>query len=528
MSSKKPKFEETEEITEVPKFEDTMPMSEEAEVADPNEMSDEDFLKSIGVKPPKDITKRDVSEFESGARGFAQEFSFSFADEIEAGLRSLGGLTGDYKSLRDNIRKEYKEAEEANPKSFMTGQGAGMLASLYTGIRLAGTGAKGAAKLAQKGMKPETVKALQRLSKDSKVVNTLKNSAIGASGGYASGLTRGLGESEKETIAEALEDAKSAANFEAKIGGLLPIVGSVLKGTANLAKKSGQVSKQAADAAQLRSMGISNLKKMGLTNKMGKDETKELARFARDNDLVSYTLEDTLDKTTKLRTSALDDLIAVQKKVKGIDRPIINKDIALKQLDNLIKENKLNIAKEIRVPLEKIKRDMLNARSNEDWDKLYKAIGAKLRNRSVDNQVKGAMAKVFADLSQNIDNTLIKAGEEINEPLLKELYRETNKNFRFANKLATAAEDEAASLGRKEYALTSSDAGRVGAFGPKSAGIIYGVRVAASALPVATAKARKEVETLRKSMTKSGREKEAKKEALQDLLNKIKKEQQGE
>lgn len=83
-----------------------------------------------------------VSKTESAARGFAQEASFGLADEATAGVTSLvemarrkvTGESGSFgKTYDKNLaesRANYKEAEKANPKSYLAGQAGGTLASI--------------------------------------------------------------------------------------------------------------------------------------------------------------------------------------------------------------------------------------------------------------------------------------------------------------------------------------------------------------------------------------------------------------
>lgn len=75
----------------------------------------------------------DVSEIESGIRGTAQGLSFGLADEATGAAEAAKdwlmndpkGFMDNYKKHRDESRKNYKSAEEANPGTYMTGQFAG-------------------------------------------------------------------------------------------------------------------------------------------------------------------------------------------------------------------------------------------------------------------------------------------------------------------------------------------------------------------------------------------------------------------
>ena len=74
-----------------------------------------------------------VSEVESGIRGAAQGLSFGLADEATGAAEAAKdwlmndpqGFMENYKKHRDESRKNYKSAEEANPGTYLTGQFAG-------------------------------------------------------------------------------------------------------------------------------------------------------------------------------------------------------------------------------------------------------------------------------------------------------------------------------------------------------------------------------------------------------------------
>lgn len=72
----------------------------------------------------------DATEIDSALRGAAQGASFGFADEITGGLESLF-TDKSYEQARDESRANYKAAENANPKSYMTGEIGGAIASSF-------------------------------------------------------------------------------------------------------------------------------------------------------------------------------------------------------------------------------------------------------------------------------------------------------------------------------------------------------------------------------------------------------------
>lgn len=76
------------------------------------------------------------------ARAIGQGVSFGFGDELEAALRTLGGLTGDYAQTRDDIRTKIDQFREDSP-ALAYGSEIAASALAPGGI---------AAKLAQKGI----------------------------------------------------------------------------------------------------------------------------------------------------------------------------------------------------------------------------------------------------------------------------------------------------------------------------------------------------------------------------------------
>jgi hypothetical protein len=87
------------------------------------------------------------SEGESAGAGFVDGLTLGFGDEIYGGIRSGGGLWGDYAKERDEARAWLAEAKEQNPKSYLAGEvgsafvpGLGAANLVGKGARLAGKG----------------------------------------------------------------------------------------------------------------------------------------------------------------------------------------------------------------------------------------------------------------------------------------------------------------------------------------------------------------------------------------------------
>ena len=105
-----------------------------------------------GFKP---ISRNEVSKTESFVRGAAQEATLGFADEATAALEAVGkSLTGPekyldvYRKAREESREAYKQAEEANPLTYLSGQVVGGIAPAVAtgGAGLGALGLKQAAK----------------------------------------------------------------------------------------------------------------------------------------------------------------------------------------------------------------------------------------------------------------------------------------------------------------------------------------------------------------------------------------------
>lgn len=147
----------------------------------------------------------EVSMLESLGRGGAQGLSFGFADEITGALESM--LTDkSYEQARDESRKNYMEAEEANPKTFMAGNVAGAVApAIAMPATLGVNSLKGMAALG-------AVDALGRSEADltkGDMSGALKDTARGAAmGAAAGGVAKGIG-SAAENLLPALRKLAS-------------------------------------------------------------------------------------------------------------------------------------------------------------------------------------------------------------------------------------------------------------------------------------------------------------------------------
>lgn len=143
--------------------------------------------------------KPDVSKFESGIRGLVQGASFNLADEGAGVLGAIKSLTTDesladaYRRERDESRENYKNAEAANPGTYLAGE----LSSAF----IPGTGILGAASKIEKG------------------ANTAQKIASAVKTGAALGALGGIGGSESDVTRGEVKDFAKDVGTGALVGG---------------------------------------------------------------------------------------------------------------------------------------------------------------------------------------------------------------------------------------------------------------------------------------------------------------------
>lgn len=143
----------------------------------------------------------EVSQLESGIRGFAQGATLDFSDEI-TGLAESIFTNKTYEQARDESRLKYKAAEEANPLTYNASEIAGGVATAFVpGLGAVGGVAKGATLAAKVGtgvVSGAVQGGLQGLgeaegSADIQMKNALTSAGIGgAFGGAFGGLFHGV------------------------------------------------------------------------------------------------------------------------------------------------------------------------------------------------------------------------------------------------------------------------------------------------------------------------------------------------
>lgn len=110
----------------------------------PEEAQELEQLEALDAQVPAEP----ISQTESGLRGAAQGVSFGFADEVSGAIEAAADIaTGDktisefsslYTKYRDESRDAFKDAEQQNPKSYLSGEVAGAVGSVLVPAGIAG------------------------------------------------------------------------------------------------------------------------------------------------------------------------------------------------------------------------------------------------------------------------------------------------------------------------------------------------------------------------------------------------------
>jgi hypothetical protein len=170
--------------------------------------------------PPStdELSDEPTSQLETAAQQAAQGASFGFADEIEAGLRSVLGPEK-YEAELQRIRERNKRGEETFPATAIASQLAGGVASsLIPGIGAIGTAARGA--------------------------GVAKTAAAGAAGGALAGL----GSSERESAEDTVKDVGAAAAFGGVLGAGAGKLGKLLSKSSDEAAAAASKNLEAAQS----------------------------------------------------------------------------------------------------------------------------------------------------------------------------------------------------------------------------------------------------------------------------------------
>jgi len=151
--------------------------------------TDEEVTPSQGFTGPEtDLEQKTPSQLESLGGGLLQGASAGFADEAEAGIRSmLSDKT--YQQEREGVRARYRAEEEANPKTYLGGEFGGAAATAL----IPGLGEVTIPKMAAQGALYGLGSSEADLTKGD-VGGAAKDTAIGgAVGGALGGIGKGVG-----------------------------------------------------------------------------------------------------------------------------------------------------------------------------------------------------------------------------------------------------------------------------------------------------------------------------------------------
>jgi hypothetical protein len=201
-------------------------------------IADLDSYEIVEDKKDKPLNIADIGDYEvvdegisktaSALRGAAQGVTFGFADEIAGGLgalkdialtdKTLSDFSDVYAQNRDESREAFRQAQEANPKSFVGGMiGGGIASSLIPVVGQATAAARGAS-----------------------------TGTMIAKGALSGGLY-GVGTSEGESLGDVAIDAAKGATVGGVIGGT---VGAITKNASRL-PRSGILKSLGADKPRL-------------------------------------------------------------------------------------------------------------------------------------------------------------------------------------------------------------------------------------------------------------------------------------
>jgi len=248
---------------------------------EPIESSDESQeLSALGFEPiVTDIEGDKPSQTDALLRGLAQGATADWADEIIGGVEVAGStvfgedkladIVENYRKYRDESREATKQAREAHPGTFTTGQvGGGIATALIPGTAIA------------------------------KAPSLLGKIASGAKFGAAYGALGGAGASEAE-IEQPLDlatDIGTGALTGATVGGVLPLAGATASRAATGTKElAGKLA-----AANPIKLGYKAGKEGIVASKEG--ITKEGMKFAKE---VHSTMYDNLTKNGVAKNEAL-------------------------------------------------------------------------------------------------------------------------------------------------------------------------------------------------------------------------------
>lgn len=349
------------------------------------------------------------SALEAGAKGALTGFTMGFYDEIMGGLNAaveamkqqLGPEVTEtvtfqdlYARERDKVREELKRLEEQHGPAFMTGEVAGALGGFVVPTGLAARAATGLAKAAK--------------------------ATLGAA---ASGAASGAGFSEAEDLEDIAADAAKGALAGAAIGGVGSAVGRAFRKIPEVARNS-----------QLKKLGYTT----GRLEKMPAEEQGQLAKMARDMNLITSDPKVTAQRAADLRMAAAERLGQFHSKVADKDIQFVDRDRLVAELQKeILPKYAAKDTREAGQLIKDIAEELQEAGPGfEDMQKIYTRIGQHSADFRAPVHKRMAAKELYRAMSQNMDDSLEAAGRKLKDPGLREQYRRVNREFRLANNLA--------------------------------------------------------------------------------------------
>jgi len=362
----------------------------------------------------EDQQKPSISSLESGLRGLAQGASLGLADELtgaaEAGLEAakkvdVSSLLKDYERYRDETRKLYKQAQEADPSLYGVGEVAGALGS---GLAMpVGRGASLAAKVAE-------------------------GAGLGGLAGF------GASEAEGQQLAE--DVAKGAALGGGLTGAVSGIASATKKGLSSLsdlAEKT-DITKKLKLAAKMGQEGVELSSKQPALE--AAEAIESIPKFIKEETLpIRASKMERLSELTKSGES-YDISAALKKGISSVDEAFRTGSIDEATAQRLKQTLQEEASKPSVSPLEYQdlidKMYNLQQRAVGEGKKLFKGVGGSLREGIKDEEIKKANKLIHEALSSSEEAIDISKGapsaDTVN--ILKELV-EAHGNITRAPKL---------------------------------------------------------------------------------------------
>lgn len=372
-----------------------------------------------------------VSGLESGVRGAAQGLSFGFADEGAGALEAAKDwLMNDPQSFMDNYRKHrdesrasYRDAEAANPATFMSGQVAGALAPAL-------------------------------LTAGGSTAATIGNLA-------AQGAAQGLGASEADLTQGDVGGAARDAAIGGAIGGAAGVAGKALS-KIPVKKAFDAVSGRLNDAA--KNLAV---KATGATGRQAENFAPGAGRELLDRGIVRFgqTPEDVAIRAAKASEEAGQ---AIESSLKSLEARGVTGSV-----DNVIQELEQKVQDLSKVPgNEKIIRqlqseiDTLYERGVSDLpistaEEAKRAFQGQTNYASPEAEKK-ASAQVASAFKDEVERSALKA-----DPSLAGKFTEAKKTYGLLQPIKEAAE-------RRAFQLNQSPFGGFGDFAAGAAGSVGG------------------------------------------------------